>query len=126
MLSAALSVGVPGEDTNRRGSVEQNAENFASFGPRAELRDPPRARVVVVTPLRGPNATCTKPWGRPWPSRRVRATVIYIFIFCSSLLFLEFVIGFALRSGSVLGTLPEGECEAGTPIHMLIPSLHLV
>ncbi len=46
------------------------------------------------------------------------ATVIYIFILCSSLLFLEFVIGFALRSGSVLGTLPEGECEAGTPIHM--------
>jgi hypothetical protein len=50
---------------------------------------PPRARAVVVTPLRGPNATCTTPWGRPWPSRRVRATIAYTFIVGSSLPFLE-------------------------------------
>ncbi len=29
-------------------------------------------------------------------------------------------VGFALRSGSVNRTLPEGECEAGTPNTMFI------
>ena len=53
MLSAALSVGVPGADTNRRGSVEQNAEHFASFGPRAELRDPPSCTRRCGDPAEG-------------------------------------------------------------------------
>ncbi len=42
------------------------------------------------------------------------------------MLFLEFVVGFALRSGSVLRTLPEGECEAEPPTHMSIRSVHVV
>ena len=40
------------------------------------------------------------------------------------LLSLEVVVGFALRSSSVFRTLPEGECEAETPTHMSIHSVH--
>ena len=36
-------------------------------------------------PQRLPNATCTTPWGRPRPSRRVCATHNYIYVFAFSL-----------------------------------------